>query len=113
MSSHVKKTQHNLQSRASDNGCPWNIHVNQYGHLTSRSDLLPGIKAAPHSPSKHPLAQLLSPAQLHTPVLPGVEGLRQALVLDPVGNGPAGLLAAVELLPRLPGGGHSLVLQPG
>lgn len=79
--------------------------------MQSRLDSLPCTKAALQCASKHPLAQLFDFAQLCTPVLPGVEGLCKALVPDSVGNGPAGLLSAMELQPGLPSGGHCLMLQ--
>lgn len=70
------------------------------------------MKAPLHGSPKKPPAHLFGFAHLSAPFLPSIEGFGQALVPDPVGNGPAGLLAVVELQPGVPGGGHRLILQP-
>lgn len=74
-------------------------------------DLLPSAKAATQGSPQHPVAEALGSAEQHGAVAPGIEGCCHASVPDPVGNGPAGLLLAVQLHPGLPSGGHRLVLQ--
>ena len=81
-------------------------------HACKAVGSLPSGKAATQRAPKHLLAQLLGSAQLHGALLPSIEGCCHASVPDPVGNGLASLLLAVEVCPGLPGSGHRLILQP-